>query len=279
MFKKLAVAALGMAFSASAAAVFIPPGGPLVINFNNAEQISPTNSILSPSGASEGNWGVFVVNSIYKGGAIPPNQLFPISGFPVFSDGPTGQITGIFYGVSTVAPGASCPTCLDATGGYLDLWWQDPSAVGGTAANLGAATPGDRTADDQFTNFTDGTFLARIQFASGIDPFDPTVFIRGSAVPAGAGFVGQADSFGNVDLAAGGAWATLLDTDFFNTAFGTRDLRFRNIYNDDSTWAGGPDIFGATSSDPARAYAPEPGSLVLLALGLLGLGVFGRRRA
>jgi len=283
MLKKLAVAAAGLAFSASATAVFVPPPGPLVINFNNVEQISPGNAILAPSGATEGNWGVFVVNTIYRGGAIPPDQLFPVSGFPVFNDSATGQITGIFYGVKTVPQGAGCVgVCFDAAGGFLDLWWDDPSAVGGTAANLATAVPGDRTADDKFTNFTDGTFLARIAFASGIDPIDPSVNIRGSVVPASGGFVGSADSFGNVELGEGGIWEGLLDTNFFNTAFGQRDVRFRNVYNNFPDWAGGSienPIFGATSSDPARVFVPEPGSLLLLALSLLGISVFKRRRA
>src|SRR5687767_5713219 len=98
MIKKLAVGA-GLALAVSSAhAVFVPPAGPLFIKFNNVEQISPSNSIVSPSGASEGNWGVFVVTTIQRGGPIPPSQEFASLGAPVFVDSLAEQITGIFYG-------------------------------------------------------------------------------------------------------------------------------------------------------------------------------------
>lgn len=280
MLKKIVGVTLGVAFATAVfAAPFMPPNGPLYIKFDNLEQVSPTNSVTFngvPTG--EGNWGVAVVSTIALGGPIPSNQLFnPQPGF-VFTDSASGQITAMFHGATTIPP-TTCPTCLDATGGFLDLYWDVPNG-GGTLANLTTATPSDRTGLDTFTNFTDGTLLVRLAFASGIDPLNPLVDIRGSVVPSSSptGFTGIADSFANVVTGLGGAWEDRFDTDFFNTAFGTRDVRLRNIYNDFAGWNGAPGVFGATSSDPVRAFAiPEPGSILLLGLGLLGLGLIRRK--
>lgn len=286
MIKKLFAAGFGLAVTASAYAAPILPPGPLYINFNNMEQISSSNSIGGPG--VEGNWGVFVVAQMSNGGPIPPNQLFsPL--FPIFNNSATAQITGMFYGTKIVAPGAGCVgTCFDAAGGFIDLYYQDSTMSGFTAAALGTATPGQRTATNQFTNFTDGQFLARLAFASGIDSFDSSVDIRGSVTPSAGGFSGFADSFANVvDIngdgqytAADGAYAFQLNSDLFNTAFGQRDVRLKNSYNLATEWNGTGDILGASSSDPIRAFVvPEPGTLALLGASLLGLAGFRRKKS
>lgn len=262
---------------------FMPPAGPLYIKFDNHEQISPSGTMQSPSGASESNWGIFKVSSIATGNALNDPQNFT-SGTQIWADIQPGEITGMFGGIQLrdLHPGA-----IDSKGGSLYLYWDDVEN-----ASLGAATVGQRTGDSIFTNFTDGTLLAKIDFVPGaIVPGEADTTIRGSAVPLlGFAFFGAANSYGNIDLAAGGLWAALLDEEYFDTLLGqnTADMKFRNVYENgllgidswDGVDASGNKIFGAQSTDPARAYAtPEPATIGLLGMGLVGLArVTARQR-
>ena len=289
MVKRIALTAfavLCVAGTASAAPLVLPGQEPIYFQFNNIEQFNASNSLVVPGYApavgTQGNWGVINISSVQLGSVATPNV--DIGGGPVFwfDDGPggvQGQITGIFYGVQVTGP-------TTATGGTLDLFWQEPGAdpiTAGCLSNTGnvcepnAATVG---------LFTGGTFLARLNFASGIIPVDPVTTIESSINPATiGGGTGRADAFANVNTAVVGPWTDVLNGNWFITNFGTRDVRFSTFFNRLESWdapanAAIGTTIGLRSNDPARVFTvPEPVTLTLLGLGLGAVAYRRRRKA
>ena len=264
------------------------PDGPIYFQFNNLEQIAThlDNGILVPGGTidvtgdgvpdtapSEGNWGVFNVSSIQAGGISTPHEDIN-GGVPFFFDdgpgGTYGQVTGIFYGITTTSSNT-------ATGGFMDIYWEDPGADDITTMDLnGAIQPSIRTAANKAGQFTDGILLVRLRFSSGIIPGDVITHISSNLDISNITGTGQSDSFAEVvDInndgiidANDGAWASRVDEDWFwiddnangiqGEAGETRDVRFSTFFNLMASWddpAGAQNgILGVRSNDPARFY-------------------------
>src|SRR6266545_4040597 len=267
------------------------PISPLFIQYTNNEQFSITNSIHSTdatTGAvtSEGNWGILQISSIVRGTALNPlGSDIQGGGANVFTDGGPGgpQITGIFYG-TTVNPGG-----LSAQGGVVDLYWRDVGTAN-TGADLATGfDPTRRLNQKTYTGYAEPLnpafiFLAQLVYGPGCDS-NPTHNVCTGVAP-GTGD-GTAKSYQSVNVGAGGVWASLLDSNFFTLdANGqplvpAQDIRTDSNFtqNGASAWNGGGDIIGLRSNDPVRALVtPEPGTLSLLAFGLLGGVGFLRRR-
>ena len=269
--------------SAGASPLVLPADSPLFIKFSNREQLSAENFTTDFGDGvtiTENSWGVLRIDTIRGGVVDEPNNL--IGGGdapPIFADQLThnAQITGIFYGLEAHPDSGGAP--LASTGGLLDLYWRDVGTLGVTS--LASALPEDRTAPDQFTGFTEGDFLVRLAFASGISS-DPVTTLVGDILPtAQSPFSGLAAGYFNVDYSKIGAWTEALDGNWFNTEFGPRDLRFDNRYTSLASWDGDPGVVGALSDDPVQAFTtavPEPKSIALLGLGLLALVFITRRR-
>jgi hypothetical protein len=280
-----AFAVLCVAGTASADPIVLPGDTPLYFQFNNIEQVNASNTLIVPGYApavgTQGNWGVLNISSIQLGAVATPNE--DIGGGPVMwsDDGPggvNGQITGIFYGVQITGP-------TTATGGTLDLFWNDAGSDPITAACL--SNTGDVCEPTAATvaQFTGGELVARLNFASGILPLDPVTTISSSIDPTTiSGGRGSADSFANVDTSVSAAWTDVLNGDWFITNFGTRDIRFSTFFNRLPSWDAPPNAAAGTtvglrSNDPARVFtAPEPLTLALLGIGLAGVGYSRRRK-
>ena len=278
-------ATLGVAGLASAAPIALPTG-PLYGQYNNLEQFNAANTLTGPPGYAPaagicdathpcGDWGVLNISTLQHGAVVSPHVDIS-GGTPFFTDGGVGgnQITGIFYGFQ-LFPGD--PT--RASGGVLDLYWHDAGTVDANCLSGATCLPNAATV----AQFGTGTFLARLDFASGIDPGNGTVTQLSNINPGVPGGNGHSDGYLNVDTSAGGAWANSLDGNWFITNFGLRDLRFSSFFNTDvASWFGPNGTVGIRSNDPVRDFTsgvPEPATLTLLGLGLTGLGYRRRKKA
>ncbi|HEV6968185.1 PEP-CTERM sorting domain-containing protein [Roseateles sp.] len=291
--------------SALASPIALQPG-PVYVQFNNMEQAGLidtsgfANTYLGKldgadrsltTGSNEFNWGVFNVSSVQAGG-VATDHTDISGGTTYFADGLSGgQIHGIFYGFQLNC--ANPVGCTKLTGGYIDLYWTDGNGLITNSDLNGNYSFANRTGFNQMGKFTQGTLLARLGYQAGAITGDTTTTVTSSVDPLNFSGVGLADGFASVmDVngdgvidAADGAWASVLDSNWFYTdptgtgAIAQRDLRFSTFYQNMDKWDNGPFVQGLRSNDPARAFAlPEPGSVTLVGLALLGLGAARRRR-
>jgi len=298
-----AFALLGSAGLAGAAPLALPSNQAIYFQFNNLEEVSATSSLVIPgaytagaiglpagvtTASTQNNWGVFYVSSMQIGAPTGPPHTDIAGGATFFADdGPglaNGMITGIFYGIQNTS-------ATTATSGYIDLWWHNAGSdttLGATIADealciagSSAACAPNATGVGNFTTTNGGIFLARLDFANGIQPLNATTTIASTCDPTTITGTCNADSYANVDLStaalANAPWAQALNGDWFNTAFGTRDVRFSNIFflNSGGQW-------NLKSNDPGRAFTaatvPEPATLTLFGLGLASLARARRKK-
>ena len=284
----LTAAAAGL--GSASAAPFTIEAGPTTIHFTNWE--------TTVSAAGDELTGLIRIDQI----------LNTATGNTIFSTSPSEEIVGYFRGLILSPPGfIPAPGAPFAfTGGELFLYRDttpdfNPSrnpAVGSGPANVATDSPGVPNIGPQApanqapilggagNGVTDGALWAHIVFDPGLNLANPTATLSGSiraTLPADDGFgspafQGDGQSYLSID---GGEVFGIYDTNGFNG--GLSDFRLDNTFfitnNGTPAFDNTTNGWDTHSDDPVRGIIPEPMTIGIIGMSLLGLGIARRRKA
>lgn len=222
---------------------------------------------VSPFPAGETSWGIFNIDKI-----TDPSTLAVL-----WLSGDAGEfLHGIFYNSQdysvTSAGSVQTISAAGVAGGniFLDVYLSGAPGLAGL--------PGARTGPGTYPTFTGGALALSLMLIAGADAVDPLAQLSSTFNLATSS--GDARAFADI---TGGSLATMFSAGlglFTTNQGGPADVKL--IINTDPAnplgTVGGSE-WTVRIQDPAFAVAvPQPASLVLLGLSLLGLAGLGLRR-
>jgi len=271
--------------------------GPVVISVD--DKASGTSypagafpGIPGPGGRPpEDSWGIFFVQTIYKGQVGATGAISAIPGGKLWGDTDGGrELVGIYWNVQDIAvsldPGSGTQT-IESVGMQFAIWEQDSGTLG---ANWNAGTtvrganpwdyPGIGTAGNPVLWATGNSvpgFLGVMVpgVTEYVSTFNPTV---GAGNPAGGAKVYLEV---NPNGAGVGSYNTYLDTNFYASPISTADLYLdmaTTLNNPANQQAPGDDWTVWSNDDATGVIVPEPMTVLAVFLGIGSLGGYVRKR-